>query len=74
MAISDLLGRWLQVGEHKIAPPDHPFYQQFIRPLVRTMKQERFSYYYRPFKWSGDPIYEQLKKEDPATKKCMVFW
>ncbi|NET35831.1 MAG: DUF4132 domain-containing protein, partial [Cyanothece sp. SIO1E1] len=74
MAISDLLGRWLQVGEHKIAPPDHPFYQQFIRPLVRTMKQERFSYYYRPFKWSGDPIYEQLKKEDPATKKSMVFW
>ncbi len=74
MAITDLLSRWLQVGEQKETTPDHPFYDEFIHPLVRTMKKESFSYYYRPFKWSGDSTYEQLKKTDPATKKTFVFW
>lgn len=74
MAITDLLSRWLQIGEQKVTLPDHPFYQEFIHPLVKTVKQERFSYYYRPFKWSGNPTYEELKKKDPATKKTMVFW
>ncbi|MBX2872339.1 MAG: DUF4132 domain-containing protein [Saprospiraceae bacterium] len=74
MAITDLLSRWLQVGEQKEKLPDHPLYNEFILPLLRTAKKESFSYYNRPFVWSGDPTYERLKKIDPATKKEFVFW
>lgn len=74
MAITELLSRWFNTSEVKPMPTSHPFYQQYVGPLLKKAKDNQ-SYYYRlNFSWTQEEIYQALKKEDGATKKAFVAW
>lgn len=74
MAITDLLSRWLQYSDQKEAVVFHPFYTEYIKPLIAAVEGGHYSFYYRNFKWTGVDSYESLKKAAPETKKALIFW